>query len=376
MSISSHEPDALRAQRRQKIRAEIVRYLLITLGCVLLGAGIALFLDPNSIAPGGISGVAIILNKFIPLNTGLLIFLLNIPLLLIGLIKFGKQFLFNTVYATIMLSLATDLISFVMERTNMTAVSALTGETLIAATGDLFLAAVAGGVLCAVGLGLVFRCNCTTGGLDIVVMLIHKKWRHLGVGTIFLIVDFVIAGVSAIVFESIEIGLYAAVGIAIYSVRDHQEPHPHRAGDRRDGLRRRGRIHGREEEGADGRREKAPLPHAARHHTRGGPRRLYDRHLRKRGVRAGLPQPSGGLVTTPFRARTPPYPAFRAPPVFPDFSLLYAMKSGCREAAALLIQKNGYFSIFPRFFREKCHTSRKNCKKACHSFDRKMKFVI
>ena len=218
MSISSHEPDALRAQRRQKIRAEIVRYLLITLGCVLLGAGIALFLDPNSIAPGGISGVAIILNKFIPLNTGLLIFLLNIPLLLIGLIKFGKQFLFNTVYATIMLSLATDLISFVMERTNMTAVSALTGETLIAATGDLFLAAVAGGVLCAVGLGLVFRCNCTTGGLDIVVMLIHKKWRHLGVGTIFLIVDFVIAGVSAIVFESIEIGLYAAVGIAIYSV--------------------------------------------------------------------------------------------------------------------------------------------------------------
>lgn len=193
--------------KRPKWTALLTRYAVITAGCILLGAGIALFLDPNRLAPGGISGVAIILNKFIPVSTGLLILLLNVPLLVIGGIKLGGRFLISTTYATIMLSLSTDLIGWIME---------LCGTAR--ATDDLFLAALFGGVLCALGLGLVFRCQCTTGGLDIVVMLIHKRWRHLGVGKIFLIVDFLIAGISALVFRDLRVGLYSCFGIAVYSI--------------------------------------------------------------------------------------------------------------------------------------------------------------
>lgn len=197
-----------RPAKRRKVREQILRYIVITLGCFCLGAGIALFLDPNKLAPGGISGVAIILNKFVPkISTGLWMLLLNIPLLIVGLVVFGKDFLFFTVYATVMLSAATDLIAWLFRL-----------FWQVPLTDDLLLAALFGGLLSAAGLGLVFRNNCTTGGLDIAVKLIHKKYRYVSVGVIFLIIDFLVAGISAIVFRSLDIGLYACIGILVYSL--------------------------------------------------------------------------------------------------------------------------------------------------------------
>ena len=188
-------------------KAFVLRCLTIALGCLSLGAGIALFLDPNRIAPGGVSGIAIILSRFVPLDTGLIMLILNVPLLAAGAAAFGKRFLFSTVYATILLSLFTDLLSFILKKSGV-----------IAITDDLFLAAIFGGILAAVGLGLVFRCGSTTGGMDIAVKLIRKKFRHLGTGIIFFATDFAIAGISAAVFKDIEIGLYACVGILVYSL--------------------------------------------------------------------------------------------------------------------------------------------------------------
>jgi len=178
---------------RQKIIKGVVRYVAITIGCLCLAAGIALFLNPNNISTG--------------VSTGLLILILNIPLLIIGLIVFGKDFLFSTVYATVVLSLATDLITFLGTKFG-----------IVPLTNDLFLAAIFGGILSALGIGTVFRFKGTTGGLDIVVMLIHKKYRYLGVGSIFLIADFLIAGITAIVFKNLEFGLYACVSVIVYSV--------------------------------------------------------------------------------------------------------------------------------------------------------------
>lgn len=192
---------------RQKIIKGVVRYVAITLGCLCLAAGIALFLNPNNISTGGVAGIAIILNKFIPVSTGLLILILNVPLLIIGLIVFGKDFLFSTVYATVVLSLATDLITYLGTRFG-----------IVPLTDDLFLAAIFGGILSALGIGTVFRFKGTTGGLDIVVMLIHKKYRYMGVGSIFLIADFLIAGVTAIVFRNLGVGLYSCVSVIVYSV--------------------------------------------------------------------------------------------------------------------------------------------------------------
>ena len=192
-------------KNKEKVIKIIWRYVVITFGCFSLAAGISLFLDPNKLAPGGISGIAIILSRFVPVSTGMLILIMNVPLLILGLVKFGKEFLFSTVYATIVQALAVDLISYIF---------GLFG--IEKATSDLFLAAVFGGILSAIGLGLVFRCNCTTGGLDIIVKILHTKYRHLGMGSIYLVVDFLIAAVSAAVFKDIDVALYACVGIIIY----------------------------------------------------------------------------------------------------------------------------------------------------------------
>ena len=188
------------------VKTRAKRYCLITAGCASLGAGIALFLEPNRLAPGGVSGVAIILSRFVPLHTGLLMLLLNIPLLVLGGVVFGRHFLFSTVYGAVMLSVFTDLIDYICGRFGVAG-----------ATQDLFLASVFGGLLTAVGLGLVFRCDSTTGGLDIVVRLLHAKLGNVSVGFLFLAVDFAVAGVSAVVFRSPETGMYATVTILLYS---------------------------------------------------------------------------------------------------------------------------------------------------------------
>ena len=86
------------------------KYVLITLGCILYAAGVSLFLDPNSLAPGGVSGIAIIISHFIkPINVGLVIVLINIPIMIAGVVKFGFRFLFSSIYAVLMSSLFMEI---------------------------------------------------------------------------------------------------------------------------------------------------------------------------------------------------------------------------------------------------------------------------
>ena len=90
----------------------IKKYLVITLGAMVYGAGISLFIDPNNLAPGGVSGLAIIISRLLPVETGTLILLLNIPIMILGIWKFGMKFIVSTLYATFMVSLSTNLFSW------------------------------------------------------------------------------------------------------------------------------------------------------------------------------------------------------------------------------------------------------------------------
>lgn len=175
----------------------------LTLGSVIFAAGVACFLDPNSIAPGGISGVAIIITKFFDLfPTGTLIALINVPILLLGTIKFGFKFLASTMYAVLVSSIAVDTIG------------ALVGPL----TDNLLLAAVAGAVLVGGGVGLVFRTGATTGGTDVIVKLLRLKWRHLPTGFVFGFVDGCVCLASGIVFQNLEVMIYAAIALMIQSM--------------------------------------------------------------------------------------------------------------------------------------------------------------
>lgn len=174
--------------------------MVITLASFLFGAGISLFIDPNNLAPGGASGLSIILSRLIPAETGTLFLLINIPIMLLGIWKFGVKFILSTVYAILMVSLATNIF-----------------EQLPPLTGEPFLGAVFGGALVAAGIGFVLRAGATTGGTDIIVKCMKLKKPHLKTGTIFLIVDSVIIGIGGIVFGNTEAVLYSILSAAVTS---------------------------------------------------------------------------------------------------------------------------------------------------------------
>ncbi len=186
---------------QKKVWKLIWDYLMITIFSFTYAAGISLFLDPNKLAPGGVSGISIMLSRITPIPTGTWILLLNIPILGLGLWKFGLKFLISTVYCTIISSAFTNM---------------LAGFGTL--TTDKVLAAAAGAALMAVSMGMILKAGATTGGVDIIVKVLRLRYRHLKTGNLYLIMDAIVVTLSGIMFHNLEIALYAAVAIFISSV--------------------------------------------------------------------------------------------------------------------------------------------------------------
>ncbi|MBR5247628.1 MAG: YitT family protein, partial [Lachnospiraceae bacterium] len=127
---------------KKTVTRQIRDYAVITVSCLIYAIGISLFLDPNSLAPGGVTGVSIILNRLIEVETGTLILLINIPILILGIWKFGMKFILSTLYATTLTSTFTNLLM---------PIGALTEEP--------FVAALAGSSLMALAIGWIFKCG-------------------------------------------------------------------------------------------------------------------------------------------------------------------------------------------------------------------------
>ncbi len=186
---------------QKKVWKLIWDYLMITIFSFTYAAGISLFLDPNKLAPGGVSGISIMLSRITPIPTGTWILLLNIPILGLGLWKFGLKFLISTVYCTIVSSAFTNMLA-----------------GFGALTTDKVLAAAAGAALMAVSMGMILKAGATTGGVDIIVKVLRLRYRHLKTGNLYLIMDAIVVTLSGIMFHNLEIALYAAVAIFISSV--------------------------------------------------------------------------------------------------------------------------------------------------------------
>ncbi len=186
---------------KSKIFSLLKKYFYITVGSLVYAASVSLFADPNELAPGGVSGIAIILNHvFGFLSVGMLILIINIPIMVLGMIKFGFRFLISTTYTVVVSSLFMDLMT----------------KYIGAATHDMFLASVMGGILMAIGIGMIFRAGATTGGTDIIVKLIHSKYRYMKTGNLFFAIDVIIITVSGFVFHKVESALYAGVTVLVY----------------------------------------------------------------------------------------------------------------------------------------------------------------
>ena len=190
--------------KQKQVVKKIFRYVFITFTAALYAVGIALFLNPNNLAPGGISGIAIILKKMFPGLPGMLILLINIPILAVGIKKFGIKFILSTMYSLIVSSVLIDILPIVF---NVNGV-----------TDNKMLASVIGGATFGLGMGLMFRLDTTTGGLDIIVKIVKQKKPHLKTGQIYFLLDVVILAASAMAFKDVEVALYAAIAIYVSTV--------------------------------------------------------------------------------------------------------------------------------------------------------------
>ncbi len=172
------------------------KYIQITIGCVLAGFSLSCFLASNDIIAGGVSGIATIINHFFAFPIGFMIILINVPIFICGIIKFGKSLGIATLYATVSLSFFTDLFSYIGPLTK-----------------DMLLSSVFGGIIAGIGYGMVFYSNATTGGVDIIANIIKLKYRHLALGKIILIVDLIIILFAMYVYKNINIGLYSIISL-------------------------------------------------------------------------------------------------------------------------------------------------------------------
>lgn len=180
---------------------KIKNILTVILGTVIVAISLDVFLAPGNIAPGGISGLSIVINYLSNIPLGILIFILNIPIFLLGLKHFNKRFLIYSLAGMLLLSVFTDLFVGIPRITN-----------------DLLLSAIYGGALLGLGIGLVFSAGCTTGGTDIVVQILKKKFPSISVGRFVLIVDAFIVVIAGIVFGKWEVMLYSAIAIYISTI--------------------------------------------------------------------------------------------------------------------------------------------------------------
>ncbi len=168
---------------------------------MIYAVAISLFLDPNNIAPGGVTGISILVNRFTRIPTGTVNMLINIPIVLLGLWKFGLRFICSTMYA---LALITFFIN--------------TLAAYGAVTDDLLIAAVLGGALIGVALALVFKAGATTGGIDIIVKVVRTKRRHVKTNILFLVFDSIVILASWIVFQDMTVAFYAGIAVVTDSI--------------------------------------------------------------------------------------------------------------------------------------------------------------
>ncbi len=199
--ISKEQKNEIQYEEKKTLRRRGMDYGIITAAAAIYAVAVSLFLDPNSLAPGGVTGIAIILNRLAGMETGTWMFVINIPILVIGMWKFGWKFILSTLYCTAVTSFFTNL---------LTPVGAVTADPL--------LAALVGATLMAVALGLVFKAGATTGGTDIIIKLLRLKFPHLKTGFLFLLTDAVIVTASAFVFQNLDTALYAGIVVFINSV--------------------------------------------------------------------------------------------------------------------------------------------------------------
>jgi uncharacterized membrane-anchored protein YitT (DUF2179 family) len=180
------------------MKRKIISLLYIIMGSILVALSLNLFFVNLKIAPGGVSGLATVIYYLTNIPVGTIIFVLNIPLFLIGIMDFGKDFLIKTFFATVVMSFVIDHTTFLPQ-----------------ITGDMLLASIFGGIIMGCGLALVFKGGATTGGTDILAKVANKHLKMLNISEQLFIIDAIVVIAAMITFRDFDIGFYSIIAILV-----------------------------------------------------------------------------------------------------------------------------------------------------------------
>ena len=187
----------------KKLSEVLTRYGIITAACALYAVGFNWCFDPNRISVGGFTGIAQIINHYLPqLPIGTLALVMNIPLFILGWKKIGKALLFSSLYATAVSSVMIDALAAVHTFQPM----------------DPILACLYGGAICGIAFGVMLRQSATTGGTELAARLLKLKFESISIGTLCLVINVLVTFGYALIFRDMTRALYGVIALYVSSL--------------------------------------------------------------------------------------------------------------------------------------------------------------
>lgn len=185
-------------RRKLLIKKYLMEGIQMLVGTFIMALAVSQFLLPNQLSSGGLTGIATITYYLLQLPMGLTIFVLNIPLFVLSVIKKGKAFLAKGILGTVLLSVFIDFL-----------------DQYPALTQDRFLACIYGGIIMGLGTSIILKANASTGGTDMLAYVIKEYKPFYRTGNLIVMIDIFIIILNVLFFQEIEIGLYSAITIYI-----------------------------------------------------------------------------------------------------------------------------------------------------------------
>ncbi len=182
--------------RKKRIKIFFTEIIETIVGAIIMAIATSLILLPNQLSTGGFAGIATIFYYFLNIPMGTTILSINIPLFIFAAYKLGKGFVIRSFIGTVTFSFSIDIL-----------------DKLQPLTQDRFLACIYGGIIIGLGTAIILKANSSTGGSDLISMLVKKYNPNIRTGNVIIIVDVIIVGLNVLLFKEIEIGLYSAIAI-------------------------------------------------------------------------------------------------------------------------------------------------------------------
>jgi uncharacterized membrane-anchored protein YitT (DUF2179 family) len=176
---------------------KVIEALMINVGIILIALGLIWFLEPNTIAPGGVTGLAIVIERLTGVPIYITNLIINVPLFILGIVVLGKGAGVKTAYGTLGLS------GFLVLLTNVE-------FTNSPATADPLLASIFGGVIVGIGIGLLFKVGGSTGGTDLAGAILNKFFPSLSAAKLMMFVDICVIVLAGVVSGKVETALYSS----------------------------------------------------------------------------------------------------------------------------------------------------------------------